>query len=119
LQGVFVAFVHDFPIFTDKVNFLNPLFSAIESISSDSGPIQPRFRGVKISFCHFAPHAQKRPPKLTKRQNQYVQDKRIFSRCEIPINRLSKREMTTRVIAKAKPGAIQKGARWIASLRSQ
>jgi hypothetical protein len=47
----YVAFVHDFPIFTDKVNFLNPLFSAIESISSDSGLIQPRFRGVKISFC--------------------------------------------------------------------
>ncbi|MDR1981645.1 MAG: hypothetical protein LBQ39_08530 [Tannerellaceae bacterium] len=35
------------------MNFLNPLFSAIESTSSSGGTIQTVFRGVKISFCHF------------------------------------------------------------------
>ncbi|MDR1980306.1 MAG: hypothetical protein LBQ39_01640 [Tannerellaceae bacterium] len=50
----YIAFVHDFAIFADKVNFLNPLFSAIESTSSSRGAIQTVFRGVKISFCYFA-----------------------------------------------------------------
>jgi hypothetical protein len=39
--------------------------------------------------------------------------------CEGEAWRHPEGEMTTRVIAKAKPEAIQKGARWIASLCSQ
>ncbi|MDR1879991.1 MAG: hypothetical protein LBQ78_03580 [Tannerellaceae bacterium] len=50
----YVAFVHHFAVFADKVNFLNPLFSAIEPTSSSGGAIQTVFRGVKISFCYFA-----------------------------------------------------------------